>query len=48
MELSKNEGRISDGTLAEHELLAGHFQHLERMLQELKDDFRHFLTRLKS
>ena len=44
METTSPEGQVSDETLAEHENLFDSFQHLEHHLQEVSDEFDHFVT----
>ena len=47
METTSPEGQVSDETLAEHENLFDSFQHLEHHLQEVSDEFDHFVAAVR-
>lgn len=44
-EITSGDGQVTDETLADHENLYDQYQHLEDTLQELRQEFNHFLTR---
>lgn len=47
METTSAEGQVSDETLAEHENLFDSFQHLEHTLQEVSEEFDHFVVAVR-
>ena len=47
METTSPEGQVSDETLAEHENLFDSFQHLEQTLQEVSEEFEHFVAAVR-
>lgn len=44
-DLEMNDGKVTDSTLGSHEQLFDEFQSLEHTLQELKQEFEHFILR---
>ena len=46
-EKTSPEGQVMDETLAEHENLYDSFQHLEQTLQEVSDEFKHFVVAIR-
>jgi hypothetical protein len=46
-ETTSPEGQVSDETLAEHENLFDSFQHLEQTLQEVSEEFEHFVAAVR-
>ena len=44
-EMQKNNGKISDESLADHENLFDGYQSLEHTLREIKNEFSHFSSR---
>jgi len=44
-EVQKNDGKVSDESLVDHENLFDGYQSLENTLQEIKQEFKHFTSR---
>lgn len=44
-DVTSNNGQLNEGTFAEHENLFDQYQTLDHTLQDLRDEFTHFLNR---
>jgi hypothetical protein len=44
-DISANNGQLNEETFAEHETLFDQYQTLDHTLQDLRDEFNHFLSR---